>query len=443
MAAYTGGPGSTGLENQYMNISLDNDDEEDLSYDQGVEDLTEIDDRWCLVGRFLTERTLDFQAMQHKMATLWRPRRGLFIKDLDANRYLFQFCHEVDITRVIEGSPWTFDRVPLLIERLKIGEDPRTVTLDKLHFWVQLHGMTPGFMSERIVRDVGNRIGTFLEADVNNFNGLWRDYMRVRVLVHVDHPLKRKVNLRGQGGQVCCVQFKYEGLTTFCFICGRLGHSERFCDTLFDTALQLVEKPYGPGMKASPRGRTHTAGSRWLRQGVVYKGSIDQQAAPPPAESHPSPTARSVPAQDTGTRFGAEFLGTANYGIVGVKSGNLLPPRSSDDSGVIRGLPGDVEVSQQDDGVGESPLVVQDSKRKRLDPSLGPSVNGPILIVNSSPKVNNLNVGPLGFSVENNTKGKAVVVNDRDQGQMLGSYTINGSKNMVGAGSGSQARRGL
>ncbi|XP_062104125.1 uncharacterized protein LOC133815285 [Humulus lupulus] len=254
------------LEDQYMNISLENEEEEDLIYDQGVEDLSEVDARWCLVGRFLTDRCFDFQAMQHKMASLWRPGRGVYVKELEQNRYLFQFYHEVDISRVMEGSPWTFDRVPLVFERLKVGENPRAMVLNRLHFWVQLHGMTPGFMSERMVRDIGNRIGDFVESDLNNFNGVWRDYMRIRVLLNVDLPVKRKMNIKNQNGQICCVQFKYEDLTTFCFICGILGHSERFCEKIFDTPQHLLVKLYGLGIKAAPRRRNHTIGSQWLRQ---------------------------------------------------------------------------------------------------------------------------------------------------------------------------------
>ena len=57
------------------------------------------------MGRFLTDSAIDFQAMQHKMASLWKPRRGMFVKPLEANRFMFQFYHEIDIKRVVEGSP--------------------------------------------------------------------------------------------------------------------------------------------------------------------------------------------------------------------------------------------------------------------------------------------------------------------------------------------------
>lgn len=45
-----------------------------------TEGLSDIDVRWCLVGWFLTESTMDFQAMQHKMAPLWKPGKGLYVK---------------------------------------------------------------------------------------------------------------------------------------------------------------------------------------------------------------------------------------------------------------------------------------------------------------------------------------------------------------------------
>lgn len=55
------------------------------------------DAKLCLVGRFLTEGVMDFQAMQQTLAALWRPGRGVYIRELDVNLFLFQFYHEIDI----------------------------------------------------------------------------------------------------------------------------------------------------------------------------------------------------------------------------------------------------------------------------------------------------------------------------------------------------------
>ncbi|XP_060959188.1 uncharacterized protein LOC133030459 [Cannabis sativa] len=255
------------------NVSFEEDDDR-LVLEDDDGDLSEIDDRWCLVGRFLTRRSIDYQAMQHKVDSLWQPNQGLYVKELDPNHFLFQFYHEIDITRVIDGSPWTFDRVPFIFERVKPGENPRQISLTRLDVWIQCHEMKTGFMSESTLRHMTNYIGTFVKSYPNNFTGVWRDYLRVRTTINVEKPLKKKMTLERKNGQTCTVQFKYEDLPTFCFICGVLGHSERFCERLFDTPAELIQKMFDLSLKAAPRRRQHAIGSPWLRSGASYRAPV-------------------------------------------------------------------------------------------------------------------------------------------------------------------------
>lgn len=53
----------------------------------------------------MTNSPIDFQAMQHKMASLWKPGKGMYVKQLEANRFIYQFYHEIDMKRVVDGSP--------------------------------------------------------------------------------------------------------------------------------------------------------------------------------------------------------------------------------------------------------------------------------------------------------------------------------------------------
>lgn len=168
---------------------------------------------------------------------------------------------------MIDGSPWTFGRIQLIFERLKEGENPRTLAINKLDICVQFHDMETGFMSQRVVKDIGDYVGKFVESDTNNFVGVWREYLRVRVTISLDVPLKRRMKLRKNADTWCWVNFKYEGIPTFCFICRMVGHSDKFCAKLFDTPLDKIEKPYGSWMHADPPRRNHTIGSKWLRMG--------------------------------------------------------------------------------------------------------------------------------------------------------------------------------
>lgn len=253
------------MEEAFALVSIEEEERGGLCYEETDEDLSEIDTRWCLVGRFLTDSTIDFQAMQHKMATLWKSGRGLYVKQLESNRFLFQLYHEVDIKRVMEGSPWTFGRFHLVLECLKVGDNPRTVTIKNLDIWVQLHDMSAGFMSQRVVTDMGNYIGRFIEGDTNNFIGVWREYLRVRVSLPLNIPVKRRMKLKKSEENWCWVNFKYEEIPTFCFICGMIGHGEKFCDKLFEMPMENIDKPYGAWLRAEPKKKTHTMGSKWSR----------------------------------------------------------------------------------------------------------------------------------------------------------------------------------
>lgn len=54
-------------------------------------------------------------------------------------------------------------------------------------------------MSGRVIKEIINFIGMFVKSNLENFVGVWRKYMRVRVSIDLDVPLKRRMKLC-QGG---------------------------------------------------------------------------------------------------------------------------------------------------------------------------------------------------------------------------------------------------
>lgn len=92
-----------------------------------------------------------------------------------------------------------------------------------------MYDLKVGFMSERILRAVGDYIGKYVSSCPRNFIGIWRDYLRVRVLISVDKPLKRRMKINRNKEEWFWANFKYERVPTFCSICGIVGHADRFC----------------------------------------------------------------------------------------------------------------------------------------------------------------------------------------------------------------------
>ena len=118
-----------GIEKLYAKITLEEEEEGGIVFDENTEEEDAIDFRWCLVGRFLTDCRINISAMKNTLASIWRPVKGVCIKDLWPTLFLFQFFHEMDMDRVVRGGPWTFNQNLLLISRLEVGMNPVQVPL--------------------------------------------------------------------------------------------------------------------------------------------------------------------------------------------------------------------------------------------------------------------------------------------------------------------------
>ncbi|KAH1045669.1 hypothetical protein J1N35_036453 [Gossypium stocksii] len=94
--------------------------------------------------------------MRSGMANLWHPLRGVQISNLGDKRFLFQVFHKMDIDRVLNGDPWTFNNHLLVIHRLEDGEDPMKVPPIYMTFWVQVHDLPLGFFTESIAKKLGD-----------------------------------------------------------------------------------------------------------------------------------------------------------------------------------------------------------------------------------------------------------------------------------------------
>ncbi|GAU36753.1 hypothetical protein TSUD_318520 [Trifolium subterraneum] len=165
----------------FENLNLD--EEEELNFVVREDTEEQHDLNLCLVGRFVHDRPIRFNSMKACLADVWRPVKGMTVKEATQGLYLFKFFHPLDVEEVLKG--------------------------------------------------LANYIGEFVEYDKNNNTSFWMKYMRVKVRVDVRSPLKIEKKIKLNGGKGGVVKFKYEKLGLFCFVCGRLGHAENKCEVKY------------------------------------------------------------------------------------------------------------------------------------------------------------------------------------------------------------------
>lgn len=265
------------LSEEYAAMSLRDEEEIEFSIDDGDDTDNQVDTPYILVGRLLTEKSTRFNFLKDTLASIWRPKKGMVAREVSTNLFLFYFVHEVDLKKVIDNGPWSYEQSLLLLKQIAPNVSPHSVHLSHADFWVQAYNIPPSMQTKKTAEMIGAFLGSFKRADDDNLDGLWKTFMRIRVQLDVSKPLKRKMKIKPSTGDTFYIEFKYERLTTFCFICGLIGHNETNCDNLFEPGMGSMERNYSPELRAVGRRAQPSAGQRWLLAELPRKSKEEHQ----------------------------------------------------------------------------------------------------------------------------------------------------------------------
>ncbi|XP_019156927.1 PREDICTED: uncharacterized protein LOC109153517 [Ipomoea nil] len=240
------------LGEEYSALSLGDDEEEfddEFPIAEGAAADIEIETPFILVGKLLSEKPTRFNFLKDTMASIWKPKKGMMAREVSTNLFLFFFVNELDIRKVLDDGPWSYDENLLLLKRIESNIPPHRVQLIAADFWVQAYNIPTNMQTYKTAEMIGSSLGSFIKADDivdNNPDGLSTSFMRVRVQLDTSKPLTKKMKIKPATGEPFYIEFKYEKLPTFCFICGLIGHNNRSCGKLFEGSVE----DYGPELRA-------------------------------------------------------------------------------------------------------------------------------------------------------------------------------------------------
>ena len=101
---------------------------------------------------------------------------------------------------------------------------PNATACSKVAVWARLPQLPIKFYEMGVLKDIGNAIDPVLRIDVITASGTCGRYVRICVQVDLAKPLVRRVFIRHFGQEVL-----YEGISSLCFDCNRLGHRKEAC----------------------------------------------------------------------------------------------------------------------------------------------------------------------------------------------------------------------
>nr|POE69162.1 uncharacterized protein CFP56_74507 [Quercus suber] len=179
--------------------------------------------------KILTKRIIFLEVLRKNMKMLWKPNRGLQISEIEDDMFLVEFGDGRDKKRVMEMSPWSFEKQLILLQEFEGELVPKEIVLKWSPFWVQIYNLPLKSMTRETGLEIGAKLGLVLDIDVPEKGVQWGKFLRVRVRFDVTKKLVRGKRISIEGGESRWVFFKYERLPNFCYRCGKLDHGEKEC----------------------------------------------------------------------------------------------------------------------------------------------------------------------------------------------------------------------
>ena len=202
-----------------------------------------------LLERLLTDSSFNARVMKIVLKSIWKLSKGLVVRDLDDNLFLFQFFSATDRKFVLDEGPWAFDgKIPLIKEWTGL-EQPSEIQFTTVRFWVKAYDVQGIRQTKKFAEFLRSQIGTFVDCEDSTMFGadkslcFWAD-------IDVERPLCRGVSVK-MDGKPMWIKIKYVKVPEFCYGCGCLGHVLKDCNVILceDTKEELQD---GPWLRASP-----------------------------------------------------------------------------------------------------------------------------------------------------------------------------------------------
>jgi hypothetical protein len=189
--------------------------------------------RLVAVGVFLSVIAITSSKLVGYMRNVWRIRGPLESLQLADGRFVLEFSSVGDFEHVTRGGPWRYQGDAVLVRKLKVGEDPNTVTFQSMPIWVQFTCIPFYLLSKQLARNLARKIGDgeYICIDNNARGDICDKILRAKVDLPIAKALQRWITLEDEfSNEEVIVSVLYERLPTFCLYCGVIGHQEGTCD---------------------------------------------------------------------------------------------------------------------------------------------------------------------------------------------------------------------
>ena len=169
-------------------------------------------------------KTMGFHFLHLRLISMWKPSGKMDCIDRGHGFFLIKFSLKEDHTKVLKGGPWFVGGHYLSIKEWKPNFRPEIANLSSVVVWVRLPRLPIEYYEVSVLRDIRKAIGLVLRIDTHTTLETRGSFAQLCVQVNFDDPIVKLVKVGGIDQPM-----QYEGISSLCFSCGRVGHKLENC----------------------------------------------------------------------------------------------------------------------------------------------------------------------------------------------------------------------
>ena len=173
------------------NLQLTKEEEEDIFISSNSSpDLLE-ECALSLFEKLLVDRNQNQRALKNTLRSTWKMSLDLRIVEVGNNVLQFKFSSMYQLEWMERNGPWNFDNNHLLLCQWTRGLSSANLIFTHAPFWIQIWGLPFKYMTEEAGHDIDIKIGRVIEVDKRSWQVDQAKFMRVRIDVPIEKPLRR------------------------------------------------------------------------------------------------------------------------------------------------------------------------------------------------------------------------------------------------------------
>ena len=125
------------LEVLWQKLRVTKEEEESVKLGRGCTKAVKERGKNCLVMKVLSRRGVMLNALRKNFRMLWKPNKSMRISVIEDEMFLVEFDDDRDKRRVLEMSPWHYEKQLVLLQEFDGERDPKDIVLRWSPFWIQ------------------------------------------------------------------------------------------------------------------------------------------------------------------------------------------------------------------------------------------------------------------------------------------------------------------